>query len=150
MRISSPSIEQYRNVAFWYANGIAPGKGAVTAYRPPAGPGVLGFAQAAASRLGAVVARAEAARGDAQRLTSAVFERRTATSSMPAAITATATDRAKTATYEIDVDRVATAQKNVGASFAAAEFGGLAAGEHRLAITVGSRTTEVAVNVAAS
>ena len=149
MRISSPMIEQYRNIAFWYANGTSPGRSPVTAYRPPAGPGVLGFAQAAASRLGAVVARAEAARGDAQRLTSAAFERRTATSSAPGSVTATATDRAKTATYEIDVDRVATAQKNVGAAFAAAETGALAAGEHRMAITVGSRTTEVAVNVAA-
>ncbi len=143
MRVSSPMIEQYRNVAFWYANGSAPGKGPVTSYRPPAGQGVLGFAQAAASRLGAVVARAEAARGDALRLTSAVFERRTATSSAPGALTATATDRAKTAAYELHVVRAATAQKNVGAALAAAETGGLAAGEHRFSVTVGTRTTEV-------
>ncbi|WP_309121916.1 hypothetical protein [Paenibacillus sp.] len=147
MRISSPMIEQYRNVAFWYANGTAPGKGAVTTYRPPGGQGVLGFAAAAASRLGAVATRAEAARGDALRLASAVFERRTA--SAPGALTATATDRAKAATYEIDVERLATAQINAGAALAAAETGGIAAGSHRIAVTVGARTTQATADIAA-
>ncbi|TLS50962.1 hypothetical protein FE782_18115 [Paenibacillus antri] len=149
MRISSPMIEQYRNVAFWYANGAAPGKGAVTTYRPPGGLGVLDFAAAAASRLGAVVASAEAARGDALRLASAVFERRSATASAPDALTATATDRAKAATYEIDVERLATAQKNAGAALDAAETGGFAAGSHRVAIAVGARTTLATADIAA-
>lgn len=141
-------IHSYRAAAQWYAASRSPGGNAVTGYRPPAPPGLFGFASQAAARLGAVVARADAARTDALRLIGTVFERKAAASSSPA-ISASATDRAKSAVYSIDVERIARPQKNIGAALPASGTGGIAAGSHRIEIAAAGRKTEIRFEAAA-
>ncbi|HZG55710.1 hypothetical protein [Paenibacillus sp.] len=150
MPLAPTAIDSYRSLASWQAAGVSDGSTPITAYRPPAPPGLFGFASQAAARLADVVGRAEAARADALQARSAAFERRTAASSAPAALTAAATDRARTAAYDIAIERVAAAQRNEGRPLDSTGAGGIAAGSHRFAITVGSRTTEAEVDIAAS
>lgn len=145
-RMSETERELYRSVAFWYASGSTPGAER-TAYRPTA-EALLAYAKRAAVVLSAVVGLAASSSTAARRLLSGgVFERKAAGTSDAETLTATATERARQATYELVVERIAQAQRNVGSPMAAAETGGFPAGEHRFAIAVGLRTTEVSVRV---
>ncbi len=140
-------LELYRSVAFWYAAGATPGADR-TAYRPPSPEALFAYARRAAAVLSAVVQHADALRAEARRLLlGGVFERKAARSSDPAALTATATERARSAAYDIVVERIATAQRNDGAPMPLGAIGGFPAGTHRLSITVGMRTAEAAIDV---
>jgi len=149
MRISSPYIERYRHMNQWFAAGAADpnAPAAVTTYRPP-GPAsmpALQYARRAAEKLSDVVDRADEARAIARRVLTSAFEKRSAASSDENVVTATATNKATVAAYDITVDRLAAAQQNVGAALSASATGGIAAGTHRFEIAVGSRTKTVTV-----
>ncbi|MCI3924640.1 hypothetical protein MO973_30940 [Paenibacillus sp. TRM 82003] len=144
---SEAELELYRSVAFWFASGAAPGAER-KAYRPPSPEAFFAYAKRAAAVLTDVVGRADATRAAARRLRlGGVFERKAARTSDAGAVTATATERAREAAYDIVVERTAAAQRHGGAPLPASATGGIPAGTQRVAITVGMRTAEAAFDV---
>lgn len=81
---------------------------------------------------------------------SSVMNQRQTTSSDPTSVKATAKNEASLQDYQIQVNHVAQAQKNTGQALFTNTATSLQSGTHQFSITLGSKTTNVSVNIMSS
>lgn len=76
-----------------------------------------------------------------------VFTRRTATSSAPDVLTATALPNATIASYKISVTQLATAQQNLGTALTSSDATAVTPGTNTFTLTVGGTTYNLSVDI---